>query len=90
MHVDCVIYCERLFPATDPYVLDILAPPGRGVAVLSTERAESSQGLPVVVHDGVAYGPDDLGDHEIVIRDSAIAESARLAGYTVMDLGCHQ
>jgi hypothetical protein len=52
---------------------------------LTTERAESSQGLPVLVVEGVAYGPGDLGDHEIVIWDrTEIPEDlARRAGYTV-------
>lgn len=84
---------------------DFLEPPRDwGVVrrgVLTTDHAASSQGLPVVVVDGVALGPADLGPHEVqplppgltsevanksdVARAGEVAELARAAGYTVCD-----
>ena len=68
-----------------PWALDVLCPgeeERRGE--LTTDRAESSQGLPVVVVAGIAYGPADLGPHELSVYGSpSDREAARAAGYTV-------
>jgi len=59
----------------------------RREGTLTTERAESSHGLPVVVLDGTAHGPTDLGPHLLEVHAAETARSvrqrARRAGYTV-------
>ena len=76
----------RIDADTVPYTLDVLGP-GSADAVLTTERSESSQGLPVVVHLGSAYGPADLGSHVVYTDDATAATAAAAAGYTVQLLG---
>lgn len=83
---DITVDCDRLAPPDggEPYALSALHTPRSCVAAtLTTERAESSQGLPVVVHEGTAYGPADLGCHLIYVPDRGAADAARAAGYTV-------
>jgi hypothetical protein len=42
----------------------------KGNVVLTTDHAASSYGQPVLVWDGVAYGPDDVIDYGDVAQDS--------------------
>ncbi len=49
-------------------------------ATLTTERAESSYGLPVVVVEGVAYGAGELWSLHVP-RGSRYADAATRAGY---------
>lgn len=46
----------------------------------STERSESSYGQPVIVVDGLAYGPAEV---DTVRASKATAEALRRAGYSV-------
>jgi hypothetical protein len=68
-----------------PYALRVF-PLGSADAVLTTDRAESSQGLPVVVYEGAAYGPADLGAHLLYVDDPAGHAAAHAAGYSVAPL----
>jgi hypothetical protein len=54
-------------------------------AMLTTDHAASSYGLPVVVtRDGEVLGPADLAD-ELVIEDPIAAGHAEAAGYRVAE-----
>lgn len=46
---------------------------------LTTEHSASSYGVPVLLRDGVAYGPDDIMPHECSARDTV---RYHLADYT--------
>ena len=60
---------------------------------LTTERAESSYGLPVLVLEGIAYGPADIGRQVLEIDSGFVTvavkeadlQAARAAGYNVRD-----
>lgn len=57
-------------------------------AVLTTDHARSSRGLPVLLRDGRAYGPADLPGVTLVMSatnesDAALISAARAAGWTL-------
>jgi len=57
-------------------------------ALLTTEHPTASRGLPVLVMEGVAYGPGDLPSVTLVIGNTersgaAMIEPARAAGWRV-------
>lgn len=52
-------------------------------AVLTTQHSASSYGLPVLLLAGKPYGPGDLPDAVLVVRDPVIAARAEAAGYRV-------
>lgn len=84
--VTIAVLSARLAAAV-PWRLDVFVAADERGGVLSTDRAESSRGLPVVVVDGVAYGPADLGPHELVVFGlPADRQAARAAGYTVREV----
>ena len=45
----------------------------------STERAESSYGLPVLVLEGIAYGPADIGRHVLEIDSGFVTVAVKEA-----------
>lgn len=90
MNEHTVVVRSVTLAAKVPWRLDVLCPNDRDderSGEMTTDRAESSRGLPVVVIDGVAYGPMDLGEHLMVCFDDEGARLATLAGYTVKPRG---
>lgn len=61
------------------------------LGILTTDHAASSHGLPVVVVDGVVYGPAEL-DGDLAVADSkdpnnrALLITAKSAGYSINHL----
>ena len=81
-----VVVRSALVAAVVPWRLDVFCPEeDERSGTLSTDRAESSHGLPVVVVDGIAWGPADLGAHELYCFSEADRLAARNAGYTVRE-----
>ena len=82
-----VVVRSATLAAAVPWVLDVFCPgTDERSGELTTERAESSHGLPVVVVAGVAYGPADLGAHEVQCFADADRADARRAGYTLAEV----